>query len=224
MTEHELTHDLTNEAHREGCAECTSTWAELDAISAEARALPTLTPSHDLWAGIEARIDGASPARAKAAQRWFAAPALRYAAAAAALVVTTATITWKLANDRNEPPMVATVSPNSTNPADASNAIDDSTGDRLIRVQAAGYEEGFANIGLEIQTLQTLLDQRRSKLDSATVEIVERNLKLIDTAIGESRAAFLRDPASQFLASQLARSYATKLTLLRATATMPMGT
>lgn len=230
MTEH----DLTNEAHREGCAECTHTWAELDAISAEARALPTLTPSRDLWAGIEARIAARSEARseariearseARSEPRWFAAPALRYAAAAAALVVTTATVTWKLANDRNAPPMVATVPPSAANPGDASNAIDDSTGDRLVRIRAAGYEDGFANIGLEIQTLQTLLDQRRSKLDSATIEVVERNLKLIDTAIAESRAAFLRDPASQFLASQLARSYNTKLTLLRATATMPMGT
>jgi hypothetical protein len=76
----------------------------------------------------------------------------------------------------------------------------------------------------EIQGLQALLDERRGQLDSSTVEIVERNLKLIDTAIAESRAAFLRDPASQFLAAQLARSYATKLTLLRATATMPVGT
>jgi hypothetical protein len=244
-------HDVTNEAHREACAECTTIWAELDAISAEARALPTLTPSRDLWAGIEARIEAriegrietrieataastevprnaaardASPARTKAARRWFAAPALRYAAAAAALIVTTATVTWKLAIDRSETPMVATGSPSSADPADAPNSIDDSTGDQLVRVRAAGYEEGFANMGLEIQTLQTLLDQRRSTLDSATIEIVERNLKLIDTAIAESRAAFLRDPASQFLASQLARSYNTKLTLLRATATMPMGT
>jgi hypothetical protein len=54
--------------------------------------------------------------------------------------------------------------------------------------------------------------------------VLERNLRVIDTAIAESRAAFLRDPASQFLAAQLARSYSTKLTLLRSTATMPMGT
>ena len=52
MTEH----DLTNEAHRETCAECTTTWTELEAISAQARALPTLTPSRDLWTGIAARI------------------------------------------------------------------------------------------------------------------------------------------------------------------------
>ena len=39
----------------------------------------------------------------------------------------------------------------------------------------------------------------------------------------ESRAALMKDPASQFLAAQLARSYTTKLTLLRSTATMPVG-
>ncbi len=236
MTEH----DLTDEAHREVCAECTATWAELEAISAEARALPTLTPSRDLWAGIEARIGGAAdmrsrsetetmlaaaPALAKARKRWFDAPALRYAAAATFLVATTATITWNIASGRTAAPAIATVGSGTPATAtDAPNAIDDSTGDRLVAIRAAGYEEGFTSVGLEIQTLQALLDQRRSTLDSATIAIVERNLRLIDTAIAESRAAFLRDPASQFLAAQLARSYNTKLTLLRATATMPMGT
>lgn len=203
MTEH----DLTNESHREICAECTATWAELDAISAEAQKLPTLTPSRDLWAGIEARLGGES----ESTQRWFKAPVIRYAAAAAVLIVATATVTWRIANERPLPLV-------------ADGLSNDSTGDLLVRVAAAGYEEDFVNLGREIEMLQALLDQRRHQLDSATVEIVERNLKLIDTAIAESRAAFLRDPASQFLASQLARSYATKLTLLRATATMPMGT
>lgn len=242
MTEH----DLTNEAHRETCAECTATWAELEAISAEARALPTLTPSRDLWAGIEARIEQAersrgagsaqgepraeSAARAKAARRWFATPAVRYAAAAAALIVTTATITWQVART-DTTPLVATGAPVAGTPSaggapgsDATPSIDDSVGDRLVRVRAAGYEQDFASLDLEISALQELLDQRRSRLDTATVAIVERNLKLIDQAIAESRAAFQRDPASQFLATQLARSYTTKLTLLRATATMPLGT
>jgi hypothetical protein len=47
MTEH----DLINESHRAACAECRAAWAELESISAEARALPQLTPSRDLWAG-----------------------------------------------------------------------------------------------------------------------------------------------------------------------------
>ena len=77
-------HDVTDEKHRESCEACTTLWAELEAISAEARELPLLTPSRDLWAGIDARIGGAasSPAHHKAWSRWTARPAVRLAAAA----------------------------------------------------------------------------------------------------------------------------------------------
>ena len=49
-------------------------------------------------------------------------------------------------------------------------------------------------------------------------------LAVIDQAIRESRAAFLQDPASRFLAVRLARSYTSKLTVLRDMATLPTGT
>lgn len=202
-------HDLTNDAHRATCAECTATWAELEAISAEARALPTLTPSRDLWSGIEARIGAATAdpsarghARATARQRWFARPALRYAAAAALLMMVTATVTWRIANDR---------------PADAPAPL----GDDLV--STVSYEADFTAMDGEIRELQTLLATRRAELDTATVAILEKNIALIDQAIAESRAALAKDPASQFLAAQLARSYTSKLTLLRATATLPIG-
>lgn len=200
-------HDLTNDTHRATCAECTATWAELEAISAEARALPTLTPSRDLWDGIEARIGGATttaPAtgRATARQRWSARPALRYAAAAALLMMVTATVTWRIASDR---------------PGDALPPL----GDELVSTVA--YDADFIAMDGEIRALQALLDTRRDQLDSSTVAVLERSITLIDQAIAESRAALAKDPASQFLAAQLARSYSTKLTLLRSTATLPVG-
>ena len=76
---------------------------------------------------------------------------------------------------------------------------------------------------VEIRAMQSLLNERRAELDPNTIAVLEKSLTLIDQAISESRAALLSDPASQFLAAQLARSYSTKLTLLRSTATMPMG-
>ena len=76
---------------------------------------------------------------------------------------------------------------------------------------------------LEIRAMQALLAERRDALDPNTVAVLERNLAVIDRAIAESRAALLSDPASQFLAAQLARSYAAKLHLLRSSATTPVG-
>ena len=45
------------EQHAMSCAECGSVLADLRRLRAEAAALPKLTPSRDLWAGIAARIE-----------------------------------------------------------------------------------------------------------------------------------------------------------------------
>ena len=227
-------HDLTNDAHREHCAEGTATWAELEAISSDARALPTLTPSRDLWAGIEARLDGssraagpstsdvaatASPALLRAGQRWFARPAIRFAAAAGLLMMVTAGVTWRVATGERarDEARFAVGAGDSAAAADAA-----LTGEPVL-VPVANAE-AFTSMDLEIRELQRLLDERRAQLEPQTVEVLERSMTLIDQAIAESRAALAKDPASQFLAAQLARSYSTKLTLLRSTATMPVGT
>ena len=233
MTEH----DLINESHRAACAECLAAWAELEAISAEARALPQLTPSRDLWAGIEARIGGAavvrqddaataraaaSPALSRAERRWFMRPAVRTAAAAALLVMATSAGTWRVATDDDGLARVDVASAPSDSETAIREALTDAP-DGSPRYTQASYETDFAAMDLEIRTMQTLLNERRAELDTNTVAVLERSITLIDQAIAESRAALMKDPASQFLAAQLARSYTTKLTLLRSTATMPVG-
>lgn len=215
-------HDLINESHRAECNECRAEWTALEAIGAEARALPQLTPSRDLWAGISARLD------AKAARpRWFARPMVRMAAAAALLVTATAAVTWRVATDRDtagqtvaadRTPATGTASIGAPSGVEGAVAANDAP-----RYTQAAYESDFQAMDLEIRAMQTLLDQRRADLDPATIAVLEKSMKLIDQAIAESRDALLQDPASQFLAAQLARSYSTKLTLLRSTATMPVG-
>ena len=96
-------------------------------------------------------------------------------------------------------------------------------GGRAFDTLASTYDADFTAMDGEIRALQELLATRRDQLDSGTVAVLERSMTLIDQAIAESRAALAKDPASQFLAAQLARSYATKLTLLRSTATLPVG-
>jgi len=231
-------HDLINESHRAACAECMAAWAELEAISAEARALPQLTPSRDLWAGIEARLGersdvrpdvGAngpsaapSPALSRAERRWFTRSSVRTAAAAALLVMATSAVTWRVATDVDGAARVDVAAAPSDSETAIREALTDAP-DGAARYTQASYETDFAAMDLEISTMQTLLDERRAELDTNTVAVLERSIALIDRAIAESRAALMKDPASQFLAAQLARSYTTKLTLLRSTATMPAG-
>jgi hypothetical protein len=192
----------------------------LERISADARALPRLTPSRDLWNGIEARISGA---QTRAHRRWFASPALRMAIAASLLIAATATITWQVASGRSDAalPQVAAADPGAPIP-------DLAPGDpglsRPAGLREAAYDIDYSALDGEIRALQLVVDRNLARLDPKTVEVVEKNLALIDRAIEESRRALLQDPASAFLATELARAYTTKLSLLRNTAKLPAGT
>jgi anti-sigma factor RsiW len=84
------------ERHLRECVRCTSLVRDLENITKDAALLPDLAPSRDLWAGIESRIAapvialGAAPARArKVTPAWMGI-------AAAALIVSTAGITYTL--------------------------------------------------------------------------------------------------------------------------------
>ena len=228
-----IEHDEANEKHRERCTDCAAVWDELERISAAARVLPTLSPSRDLWAGIEARLspglEGGGRALTGRAgvltsggrSRWLALRAVRLAAAAALLVATTATVTWRLAvRDSNGAPPAALASGGSaTSPQELALDGTDDGRDRL-----ASYERDFGTMTDEIRALEAVLATQSGRLEPATITVIERNLALIDRAITESRAAFIQDPASRFLAVQLTRSYSSKLSLLRDLAMLPSGT
>ena len=81
-----------------------------------------------------------------------------------------------------------------------------------------------ADYDREIARLRTLMNARRDQLDSATVAIIERNLAVIDTAIAESKAAIVRDPASRFLIESLNQSLQMKVELMRTAAVLPSRT
>jgi len=66
-----------------------------------------------------------------------------------------------------------------------------------------------------VAELQKALDQGRGRLDSNTVRVIEKNLDIIDAAIGEARRALAADPANQYLNVHLADTMRRKLELLR---------
>ena len=73
----------------------------------------------------------------------------------------------------------------------------------------------------EITTLRAALDARRGQLNPSTVAVIEQNLRVIDEAIRQSRAALAKDPNSSLLNDQLDRTLAKKTGLLRAAALLP---
>ena len=87
-------------AHQSACVDCAALVRDLEAITAESQALPGMTPSRDLWSGIEARLDTTViPISAAATQTRVArAVSVRtFAIAATMLVAVTSGITWRLA-------------------------------------------------------------------------------------------------------------------------------
>ena len=76
----------------------------------------------------------------------------------------------------------------------------------------------------EIGRLRTILQQRRAQIDPVTVSIIERNLKVIDDAIAQCRAALAKDPASRFLMESLNNALESKLELMRTAAMLPSRT
>lgn len=76
----------------------------------------------------------------------------------------------------------------------------------------------------EIDMLQAIMSWRRSELDPSTAAIIEKNLKIIDAAIAESKKALRNDPASAILTNQLSNALDKKVGLLRTAAMLPART
>jgi hypothetical protein len=76
----------------------------------------------------------------------------------------------------------------------------------------------------EIAMLQTIMSWRKAELDPATAAIIDKNLKIIDAAIAQSKAALRRDPASSMLGDQLTHALDKKVELLRTAAMLPSST
>lgn len=229
------------DAHLLNCADCSALLADLKQIRTDAGKLPLLTPSHDLWGGIESRIEAPivklpvytdaqmAPrvdANIAAGSEIVVMPAaprqvsvLRrkprwQLAAAAILMAATAGITWGVTWSVAQRPLEFSAA----QLADTGFAAAMANTQNVKNASRPALNQTYEG---EISTLRTLVDARRAELDSATVAVIEKNLKLIDDAIAESKAALAKSPASAFLLERLTDAYDSKLRTLRAIAAMP---
>ncbi len=189
--------------HLEACEECSRTLEELRRLKARARALVDPSAPDDLWAGIARQIGAAGPTSATSEAPIIAMPPrLRrdwplpqlVAAGFAALLIGAAAI-WMV---RSQSAPVAQVVPTRTSTPVAALATFDAE-------QVAG----------EIAQLQAALQRGREKLDPRTVEVLERNLALIQQATADAKAALAADPANAALQSYFAVNVQRKLVLMR---------
>jgi anti-sigma factor RsiW len=204
---------ITREAvarHVESCAAC---GAELDALRrlvayAGTVATQDAPPSHDLWPGIEARLTAPDVAtfhpRAGRGPRVISFSIAQLAAAAAILIAVSGATAWFVRGNVSAPqPVVTTaVVQAEIEPSAAADAI------RPVNFADAQYDAAVAD-------LERALEERRNDLNPRTVEILERNLKLIDAAIAQARQALEEDPGNAYLSRHLVESRKRKLDLLR---------
>lgn len=220
--------------HLAECAACAEALVELRAIAGEAAQLPLLTPSRDLWAGIEARIStSVTPlAGARAAVRRAPRRQWQLAIAAGALIAVSAGTTYLLTAHSSatgsQPVTVANTaaaprqsSPPATAPVPASVApspVAPVTGTLASNRKNVSVTRVYDR---EIALLDSLVHTRRESLDPKTVQIIEQNLQIIDRAIAESRAALAKDPKSPLLTNRLDNVLGSKVELLRTIAFLP---
>jgi hypothetical protein len=140
-----------------------------------------------LWPGIAERIAAAGRSR----RYTFSMPQL--AAAAIALMALSSGAVWLTRPADPPPAQVAVVEDPATVP---------------VNLADAPYDQAVAD-------LQRALEAGRSRLDPATIKVLEESLASIDEAIDQSQRALAADPANTYLYSHLAAARQRKLALLR---------
>lgn len=197
------------EGHLDSCAECAGIVAELRAVVAEARSLPEAPPARDLWPDIRGRLTPRrSPGSVSAGKRkagssmiglWAGRRVMvtvpQLAAAGLAVAVLSAGGVWAALGGEGA------TSGRATALADAP-----TTGPAVALL--AAYEPAMSE-------LETEYEQRRGELDPETIQVVERNLAIIDSAIREASHALAADPASGFLHTRLTDAMRMRMSLLR---------
>lgn len=213
--------------------------------------LQGIVPAHDLWPAIENRISArvipistmqTTPTHAaRRSLGWIpmliAASALIVASAGITYVLTTRTATQGAGQiaqpqpQRQPQPIAAAVAANDVT-ARGVTARGSQDSPAVVREQrpavrlASRATEGGSDgmrrtYDSEITTLHAVLEARRGQLNQSTVAIIEQNLRVIDDAILQSKAALAKDPNSSLLNDQLDRTLAKKTGLLRAAALLP---
>ena len=184
--------------HLDACGGCRAEVERIRALLEHAATLPRdIQPPADLWPAIRERMQ--APRKADGGRSLPRRAWVWLAAAAILLIVASSTVTTLILRGGDQP--VAT--------GHDEQGAGDSLGDASqFRTVSAEYDRMD-------RELAALLASQREKLQPETIEKVERNLAIIDQAIGEIRQALAEDPNNKALLQLLKASYGQKAALLR---------
>jgi anti-sigma factor RsiW len=187
----------TVESHLATCLPCRRELAALEAVIDRAHALPReLTPERDLWPAVEARIGGAVHSASFASGRlprwgWLAVAAL--VAAMIGLPLALRQSTDAGGHDAGREAAAAIAPPA---PIEASQL--------LAKAGLARHEDGTQHSRID---LEVTIERQRGVLPPEVVDTLKENMRILDDAVGELRAALDDDPLNRRLNLLLAARY-----------------
>ena len=215
------------EAHLAECDACRTVLQELRLVTVIARSDVERGPDTDLWPGVLARISKADARhlsnepgsvdggiktvvafeprnRVSQSSRRISFSVPQLALAASLLIAVSAGVAFVAAGR------------NVVRPAPQEAPIQ-AMAETLTLPSAEVAPANFADAQFDkaVSDLEQILLEQRETLDPRTVMVIERNLRLIDEAIRQARAALDADPANTYLNSHLAEARRRKLDLLR---------
>jgi hypothetical protein len=213
-----LCHEERAEAERHllTCTQCQREVAALRDLLTDLHDMPDVHPERELLTDINARID-AAPMHASAGGLLPGKPvaigdrslrSLRYPLAAAALVLIalSASLTVALFDRGNSANAGRNIAGGETSAAGGRNVLASSPRNPTPVDQ---------HYGVAAAELEELLAEQRANLSPETVRLVEDNLRVIDTALAEARAALREDPGNAALSDLVRSAYEKKIDLLR---------
>ena len=183
------------ESHLEGCTRCRGVVDDLRALSLEAaRFARDVEPARDLWPAIRPQV-AVKPEPAASSQPF--GPSWRLAAGIAFFLLSASVVALLLRTTGTPAPQEETVA-------------------MLEEISSAEAEFEAA-----ATHLLTAIESRRADLTPETLSLVERNVKLLDSAIAQTRRALFDQTASIELARLLTGIHHKKIDLLRTAVLLP---
>jgi hypothetical protein len=202
------------DAHLATCEACAAFAEDLEVVRRASRSLPTLDPPERVWTAIASQLPAGpvdrSPGRS---HEW-----VKVTLAIAAVLLAAVAITLVVRRGRSPEPQVAenqapaTQAPAQPAPQPAAQS-GDSADLKSLQSELQQAESHYENA---IQKLEALAKDRRS-LKPQDAAILQKNLLLIDSAIGESRAALRTQPANEMAQESLFEAFRSKIALLQDT-------
>ena len=200
------------DAHLATCASCAALAEDLEVVRRASRSLPTLDPPERVWTAIARQLPVQAINRSASRSREWVKVTLAIAAVLRAAVA----ITMLVRRGRSVESQVAESASPATPAQPGPQAGTQSADSADLKSLQSELQQAESHYENAIQKLETLAKDRRT-LNPQDAAILQKNLLLIDSAIGESRAALKTQPANEMAQESLFEAFRSKIALLQDT-------